>query len=141
MLEKSGVYEPILINFVINGCKSKTVLFDSVQMVVEKGLPYLFKDHEIYYFKLRSVGPFHSLLFQNHIQMWKCYLNLYSLKCFKLSSSFSPGQKYFFSFEIYLIFFLFSGFDSIYVIHYIIFFKYRAQIFLAKDKYFSILFL
>lgn len=54
---KAGVYEPILISFVINGCKTKKVLHDSIQMLIEKGLPYLFKDHEIYYLKLPFVHP------------------------------------------------------------------------------------
>ena len=47
LVDKMGVYEPILINFVFNGDKYKKVLFDSFQMLIEKGLSYLFKDREI----------------------------------------------------------------------------------------------
>ena len=61
LVDKSVVYEPILTNFVINGCKTKKVLFGSIQMLIEKGLSYLFKDHEIHYLTLPSVGPFHAL--------------------------------------------------------------------------------
>ena len=70
LVDKLGVYDPILINFVINGGKSKKVLFNSVQMLIEKGLPYLFKDHETYYFKLPSVSPFHALHY-----LWKQPIN------------------------------------------------------------------
>ena len=70
LIDKSGIYVPILNNFVINGCKSKKVLFAPVQMLIEKGLPYLFKDHEIYYFKLPSFSPFHALHY-----LWKQPIN------------------------------------------------------------------
>ena len=50
-----------MINFVIKGCRINKVLFYSIQLILGKGLPYLFKDHGKYYFKLPSVGPFYAL--------------------------------------------------------------------------------
>ena len=56
LVDKLDAYEPIL----IKGCRTKKVLFDSIQILLEKGLPCLFKDHEMHYFKLPSGCPFHE---------------------------------------------------------------------------------
>ena len=64
------MYALILINFVTSGCRTEKVLFDSIQFFLEKGLSYLFKDHEIYYSELPSAGPFHALHY-----LWKQPIN------------------------------------------------------------------